>query len=86
MTTGISASSRARHEQKRNAVKSVIKEIQKESIRWAEAFRQFNEQSDEKLSEFEFNSILRDLSDEGFIAISGRTNADRLLQKLKSQF
>lgn len=63
-----------------------MKEIKKESIRWAEAYRQFNEQSDEKLSEFEFNSVLRDLSDEGLLSMSGRTNADRLIQKLKPQF
>ena len=82
VTTGISSWGRQVYEQKRKAVRGVISELDKSSLSWPELFRAFNLQSDEVLSESEFNNILRDLVDEGFIHISGRTNAEKTIRKL----
>ncbi|KAH6570542.1 hypothetical protein BASA50_008269 [Batrachochytrium salamandrivorans] len=82
VTTGISAWGRKVHDQKRNALRSLLQETEKASLQWAEAYRLFGDQSDEKINESEFNSILRDLVDEGYIHVSGRNNASKVIRKL----
>lgn len=83
VTTGISAWGRQVHELKRKAIRSVIAEFDKASISWAELYRAFNAQSDEQISETEFNGVLRDLVDENFIHVTGKHNAEKLIRKLK---
>jgi DNA replication licensing factor MCM4 len=83
VTTGISARTRIVHEQKRHAIRQVIANIDKTSIRWIEVYRAFQDQSDGVISEGEFLSILRDLVDENYIHMTGRTNADRMIRKLR---
>jgi DNA replication licensing factor MCM4 len=82
VTTGISSWGRQVHGQKRKAVRNVIQEMDKASLSWPDLYRTFNLQSDELLSESEFNNILRDLVDEGFIHVNGRTNAEKIIRKL----
>merc|ERR1719354_1355142 len=81
--TGISASSRHLHDLKRKAIRNVIREMDRPNLIWADLYRSFNDQSDESLTETEFNSILRDLADEGFIHITGRSNAEKMIKKLQ---
>lgn len=83
VTTGISSWGRQVHELKRKAIRSVITEMDKTSISWAELYRSFNAQSDEVLSETEFNGILRDLVEESFIHITGKTNGEKIIRKLR---
>lgn len=82
VTTGISARSRIVYEHKRNALRQLINDIDKATLRWAEIYRAFQDQSDEAISETEFLGILRDLVDENFIHMTGRTNAERVIRKL----
>ncbi len=82
VTTGISAWGRQVHDMQRKAIRGVINELDKPQISWAELYRAFSEQSDAALSEAEFNSILRDLVDENFIHMHGRTNAEKVIRKL----
>ncbi|KAI8899989.1 MCM2/3/5 family-domain-containing protein [Globomyces pollinis-pini] len=84
VTTGISSWGRTVHEHKRKAIRAVIHEFDKTTIRWTELYRTFNNQSDELLSENEFNSLLKDLMDEGFIHMNGRSNTERVIRKLKA--
>jgi DNA replication licensing factor MCM4 len=83
VTTGISSSGRAVHEQKRNALRQMINELDKVSFKWIELYRAFGDQSDKKVGEVEFTAILIDLVDENFIHMTGRTNADRIVRKIR---
>jgi DNA replication licensing factor MCM4 len=83
VTTGISARSRLEHEHRRSALRQVIQSIDKQNIRWVEAYRAFLEQSDVAVGEGEFLATLNELVDEGVIHMTGRTNADRVIRKVK---
>lgn len=84
VTTGISSWGRQVHALQRNAVRRVINELEKATMPWAEVFRAFNSQSDEQLAESDFNGILRDLTDEGFIHITGRNNSEKVIKKMRA--
>lgn len=83
VTTGISSSGRAVHEQKRSALRQLINDLDKSSFKWIELYRAFSDQSDKKVGEAEFTAILNDLADENFIHMTGRTYADRVVRKIK---
>ncbi|KAJ8323951.1 hypothetical protein BDV3_002130 [Batrachochytrium dendrobatidis] len=82
VTTGISAWGRKVHDQKRSALRLMLQESEKSVLAWPETYRLFTEQSDEKINETEFNNILRDLIDEGYIHVSGRNNTNKIIRKL----
>ncbi|KAI8918917.1 MCM2/3/5 family-domain-containing protein [Entophlyctis helioformis] len=54
------------------------------ALSWVEAYRALLGQSDQHVSETEFNGILRDLVDENFVHVSGRSNADKVIRKLRA--
>jgi len=67
---------------KRGAIRRVISEFDKKSITWIELNRSFKSQSDESISDTQFDSILKDLVDEGFIHMNGRTHSEMNIRKL----
>jgi DNA replication licensing factor MCM4 len=83
VTTGISAWGRSLVEKKRAAIRQVVADFDKSSIRWPELYRSFLDQSDEIIGESEFDLLLRELVDEGLIHITGRTHTDKVVRKLK---
>ena len=83
VTTGISAYGRMAHETKRSAVRELVRQLEKQSVPWSEVYRLIQGQSDQFIPETEFNSILGDLVDEGTVHVTGRSNADKIIRKLK---
>ncbi|KAI9105641.1 MCM2/3/5 family-domain-containing protein [Phlyctochytrium arcticum] len=81
VNTGISSRSRRVHADKRKALKDLLLTSDKTNFRWPEAYRMFGEQSDEHISEYDFNALLDELADEGVLHITGRTNADKVIRK-----
>ncbi|KND01040.1 MCM DNA helicase complex subunit MCM4 [Spizellomyces punctatus DAOM BR117] len=81
VNTGISSRSRRVHADKRRALKDMLANTDKVNIKWVEAYRGFNEQTDEHITEYDFNTLLEELCDEGFIHITGRTNGDKIIRK-----
>ncbi|KAI8903559.1 MCM2/3/5 family-domain-containing protein [Gorgonomyces haynaldii] len=82
VTTGISAWGRQVHEQKRSAVRQLIQDYDKQTIKWPELLRLFQQQSDIPLADKDFNDILSDLVEENLIHVTGRNNADKVIRKL----
>lgn len=82
VTTGISAHGRKMYGDQRNALRDLISSSDKYSLRWPELFRDFQSQSDSIMTETEFNSVLRDLVDEGLVHVNGRTNGEKIIRKL----
>ncbi|KAI9208506.1 MCM2/3/5 family-domain-containing protein [Polychytrium aggregatum] len=82
VTTGISARVRSNLSHRRDQLKTIIQNIQKESIRFMEILRLFREQEHEKLSEFELKNLLEDLCDSGTISMRGRMSTDTIITKL----
>ncbi|KAJ3011977.1 hypothetical protein HKX48_006546 [Thoreauomyces humboldtii] len=81
VNTGISSRSRRVHEDKRAALRTLLGASEKVNIKWAEAYRSFGEQSDEHISEHDFNVLLDELADESYVHVTGRTNADKMIRK-----
>lgn len=81
--TGISSNSRQLMEQKRLALVNLLDSMDKSTIKWAEVYRLYLDQSDEHVSERDFNRLLLDLVDEGSIHMSGRNNAEKVIRKTK---
>lgn len=82
VTTGISTWGRHVYDLKRGAIRRVISEFDKKSITWIELNRSFKSQSDQSISDTQFDSILKDLVDEGFIHMNGRTHSEMNIRKL----
>lgn len=83
VTTGISSASRKDFTARRLAVRNIITQLDKISVTWVEAYRAFNAQSDVLMTETEFNRVISDLVDEGMIHVNGRSNADKIIRKLR---
>ena len=81
--TGISSKSRQAMEQKRSSLTQLLDSMDRNSLKWAEVYRLYLDQSDEHVSERDFNRLLLDLVDEGSIHMSGRTNAEKVIRKTK---
>ncbi|KAI8915519.1 MCM2/3/5 family-domain-containing protein [Powellomyces hirtus] len=89
VNTGISARTRAMHGDKRAALRNLlVDELLQQGgsgtvrgVRWAEAYRAFNDQADVSVGEAEFNSLLEQLMDEGVVVTTGRTNADTVIRR-----
>jgi DNA replication licensing factor MCM4 len=81
--TGISSNSRQVMEQKRLALVNLIETMDRSVLKWAEVYRLYLDQSDEHVSERDFNRLLLDLVDEGTIHMSGRSNAEKVIRKTK---
>ncbi|KAJ3172971.1 hypothetical protein HDU88_004430 [Geranomyces variabilis] len=81
VNTGISSRSRHLHADKRAALRDMLAASPTATTKWIEAYRAFNDQSDEHVSESAFNRLLDDLADEGALIVTGRTNADRVIRK-----
>jgi DNA replication licensing factor MCM4 len=81
--TGISSNSRQVMEQKRLSLVSLLDSMDRSSVKWVEVYRLYLDQSDEHVSERDFNRLLLDLVDEGSIHMSGRNNAEKVVRKIK---
>ncbi|KAI8817905.1 MCM2/3/5 family-domain-containing protein [Fimicolochytrium jonesii] len=81
VNTGISSRSRRVHADKRAALRALLQNMDRVSVKWVEAFRMFGDQSDEHIPEYEFNQLLDELSDEGSVHVTGRSNAEKMIRK-----
>ncbi|KAJ3044786.1 hypothetical protein HDV00_000661 [Rhizophlyctis rosea] len=81
ITTGISQRSRSIREDKRRALRMLIQDSDKNSFKWVELFRAFNDQSNERIEHRDFDALLEDLVDENVVVVTGRSEADKIVRK-----
>lgn len=75
LTTGISATSRQRRAQMASALRKMLETRTKaQSLNYNKVFADFKEQSDVMITRDMFEDTLRDLQDDGFLVVVGRTS------------
>ncbi|XP_077542953.1 disc proliferation abnormal isoform X2 [Haemaphysalis longicornis] len=75
LTTGISATSRQRRAQMASALRKMLETRTKaQSLNYNKVFADFKEQSDVMITREMFEDTLRDLQDDGFLVVVGRTS------------
>ncbi|KAJ3331316.1 hypothetical protein HDU76_003498 [Blyttiomyces sp. JEL0837] len=81
LQTGISFRDRTHRRDQRRALTALIEQMDGPSMKFAEAYRQFREGSNERISEEEFVNLLRDVADELGVVVTGRGKADMVIRK-----
>ncbi|KAJ3300708.1 hypothetical protein HK104_007609 [Borealophlyctis nickersoniae] len=84
ITTGISQRSRQIREDKRRALRALVQDWEKPSMKWIELYRAFNEQSSERIEEREFDKLVDELFEENLIHVTGRSAAEKVIRKTAS--
>ncbi|KAJ3092183.1 hypothetical protein HK102_010002 [Quaeritorhiza haematococci] len=89
INTGIGSRDRTDDSEYRGELKKMFQSMNRNSIPWAVAYRQFCEickekfpGSNKKFSEFAFDRILADLSDEDVISIKGQDHSTQVIWKI----